>query len=148
MAWCSWEMQGSKPGKCSRRDGGNQWVGDLNLMHGHWEMQQNCCASPKYRFQSVQTLRTTLVHIFAWLVLLVSCSLPIPPLFHVQNVDQAGCGQGCASSCSRGSPMAGSVPATHCSGLYLGACCSNRYRVNLSCADAFPQQRGVLAFPR
>lgn len=148
MAWHSWEMQGSKPGKCSKMDGENQWDGDLDLMHGHWEMQKNCCGSPKYRFLSVQDSEHCTSACFClalgWSGLGCFAYIMQPPnsptVFRVQNMDQAGFGQGCASPCSRGSPMPGCVPATHCSRLCLGARCSNRYRVNHSCAGAFPRQ--------
>lgn len=153
MAWHSWEMQGSKPGEYSTRDGGDQWVGDLDLMHRHWEMQKNHCGSPKYRFLSVQDSEH---HTRACFCLALDLSglccfarIMQPPdsltVFCVRNMGRAGCGQGCASPWSRGSPVPGSVPAPRCSRLWLGARCSHRYRVKLSCSGAFPRQRGLLA---
>lgn len=91
-------MQGSKPGKYSRMDGEDQWNGDLDLMHGHWEMQQNCRGSPKYRFLSVQDSEHCTSACFClalgWSGL--SCfacimqPLNSPTVFCVQNTDWAG----------------------------------------------------------
>lgn len=128
MTGHSWEMQGSQPGKCSRMDGGDQWVEDLSLMHGHWEMQQIRCGSTRYRFLSVQGSEhcTCACCCLALDLSGLCCSAGImqPPNFpRCVWCPKRGSGRmwaGCASSRSRGSPTPGCVPATHCTGFVSG----------------------------